>query len=99
MAEAKMKLTVETAEYRPCYVDGKKALFHRWTDVPFLSPSKVCWGLSEDEATDYHALAIVEYEDGTVYRVFPEQVRFVPGLMNEYDFEEAVMNETGDATD
>lgn len=46
-----------------------------------------------------HTLAIVEYEDGTIEEVEPCDVRFVPGLMNEYDFTEAVMNETGNAVD
>lgn len=38
-------------------------------------------------------VAIVEFEDGNVAEVEPSAVRFVPGLMNEYDFMEAV-NET-----
>lgn len=83
-------ITIKTAEYRPCYVNGKKALFHRWTDVPMVSPSKMLMVRDANKATEYVGLAIVEYEDGTVDRVFPEQVRFVPGLMNEYDFMEAV---------
>lgn len=99
LANMQMKMTIETAEYRPCYVNGKKALFHRWTNVPMLSPSKVLVYGNTKDAEDVVAMAIVEFEDGTIDRVFPEQVRFVPGLMNEYNFMEAVMNETGDATD
>ena len=91
-------ITIRTAEYRPCYVNGKKALFHRWTNVPMVSPSKMLMVRDANKATEYVGLAIVEYEDGTVDRVFPEQVRFVPGLMNEYDFMEAV-NETRDGVD
>ena len=26
------EITIKTTEYRPCYVDGKKALFHRWEE-------------------------------------------------------------------
>lgn len=105
-------IEVRTAEYRPCYVteavaysEGvpvvkheRKALFHRWTDVPMVSPSKMLMVRDANDATEYVGLAIVEYEDGKVDRVFPEQVRFVPGLMNEYDFMEAV-NETCDGID
>lgn len=105
--------TIRTAEYRPCYVmEGtmyvndvaferkeRKALFHRWTDIPYVSPSKYFAGLSEEKATEIGALAIVEYEDGTIARVFPEDVRFVPGIMNEYNFGEAAENETRNATD
>lgn len=100
-------ITIKTAEYRPCYVSGRKALFHRWEAFPYVSPSKYMakrWeGLNEDEAIeksiDLGTLAIVEYEDGTIAKVYPEEVRFVPGLMNEYDFREAVMNETRNDAD
>lgn len=44
----------------------------------------------------YATVAIVEFEDGTVAEVEPSAVRFVPGLMNEYDFMEAV-NENCDS--
>lgn len=43
--------------------------------------------------------AIVEYEDGTIAEVEPTAVRFVPGIMNEYNFGEAAENETRNATD
>lgn len=26
-----MKIEIQNEAYRPCFVDGKKALFHRWT--------------------------------------------------------------------
>lgn len=47
----------------------------------------------------YSTVAIVEFEDGTVGEVDPASVRFVPGLMNEFDFMEAVMNETRNDAD
>lgn len=25
-------ITISSSEYRPCIVDGKKALFHKWND-------------------------------------------------------------------
>lgn len=46
----------------------------------------------------YGTVAIVEFEDGNVAEVEPSAVRFVPGLMNEYDFMEAV-NEAGNGSD
>lgn len=99
-------ITIRTAEYRPCYVteaiaysDGRpvvrherKALFHRWAEI--IEPPK--WGESIRAAAQ--TVAIVEFEDGNVAEVEPSAVRFVPGLMNEYDFMEAV-NETRDGVD
>lgn len=32
--------------------------------------------------------AIVEYEDGTIHRVEPQNIRFVDGLINQYGFRE-----------
>lgn len=26
-----MTINIQKSTYRPCYVDGRKALFHRWT--------------------------------------------------------------------
>lgn len=99
MANIMGSVEIRTAEYRPCYVYGRKALFHRWTDVAMLSPSKALVYGNTKEAEDIATLAIVEFEDGTVERVFPESVRFVPGIMNEYNFMEGAENETCNATD
>lgn len=87
-------------ELRPCEVDGKKALFHRWEDKvdPILkidsdnvhdanqlreivkhfehnitiAPYSEC-----DVNIRAQALAIVEYEDGTVDEVEPIRVKFL----------------------
>lgn len=89
-------ITIRNAEcYRPCYVNGKKALFHRWeeiADVVFLAGDNPTGQVK-------YTVAIVEFEDGTVAGVHTDKVRFVPGLMNEYDFREAVMNETRNDVD
>jgi hypothetical protein len=62
---------------RPCWVDGRRAIFHRWTDS--ARPVKPR-GMEEDETADrfqIHSVhALVEYEDGTVERVWPNTVRF-----------------------
>lgn len=65
---------------RPCWVHGKKALFHRWTSSarPILPR-----GVEPDENGQHYQLsfthAIVEYEDGTVERVWPQDVKFADG--------------------
>ena len=43
---------------RPCEVDGRPALFHRWVE-------------------EYDLSALVEYQDGTIDLVRPDQIRFV----------------------
>lgn len=64
---------------RPCWVNGRRAMFHRWTDS--ARPVKPR-GLEEDELADHYQLhsvhALVEYEDGTMERVWPHRVQFVP---------------------
>lgn len=66
MAALNGTITVSKREYRPCFVEGKKALFHMWAEK---------W---------HRVMAIVEYEDGTVETVLPENVRFVSGKHKDY---------------
>ena len=67
------EIVIRTTEYRPCYVAGRKALFHRW----------------EDYGDQFKkTLAIVEFEDGTVDAVNPKLLKFVPGIMENYTFDE-----------
>lgn len=96
MAALMESVEIRTAEYRPCYVavveycsggktirkDERKALFHRWANTFDLREVK--WGMSMMHG--YITTAIVEYEDGTIAEVVPTAVRFVPGIMNQYNF-------------
>lgn len=64
---------------RPCYVDGKRAMFHRWVDN--ARPVKPR-GQETDDAENYQLYtvhALVEYEDGTMERVWPSHIRFADG--------------------
>lgn len=67
-------------EYRPCYVAGRKALFHRWANTarPVLPR-----GVEPDENARYFQQrtthGIVEFEDGTVERVWPQDIQFADG--------------------
>ncbi|MGN0180389.1 MAG: hypothetical protein ACI4DY_13280 [Monoglobaceae bacterium] len=74
-------------EYRPCYVKGKKALFHRWADKAEVAPPSVLQG-GHNSGQLWRVVGIIEYEDGTVHEAYPDEIRFVPGLMVEYCFEE-----------
>jgi len=70
----------ESDARRPCWVHGKKAFFHRWASSarPILPR-----GVEPDENAQHYQLslthAIVEYEDGSVERVWPQDVKFADG--------------------
>lgn len=106
MAALDGTITMTSAEYRPCYVNDKKALFHRWIDKEEVVLQFNGFLLSTDEIAaaleDYRTkgilpnntnvekvkttLAIVEYEDGTIDEVRPQQIRFADDKINEYAF-------------
>ncbi len=60
---------------RSCEVDGRKALFHKWTEVSQIIPPSPMIGGHEGGIVR-SALGIVEYEDGTVGTVYPERIKF-----------------------
>ena len=76
-------------EYRPCYVNGRKALFHRWVNTanPAL-PKGV--DPNEEKAKFFQhrsTTGLVEYEDGTLARVWPQEIRFADGgYFSEYEW-------------
>lgn len=71
---------VEDYEPRPCWVYGKrKALFHRWANTAHAQLPK---GIDPEHVRYYQyrsTCAIVEYEDGTVDRVWPQDLQFADG--------------------
>ena len=75
---ANTDINVKFSEYRPCIVDGRRALFHRWADN---ARPVVPRGMPEDETTERYQLytvqALVEFEDGTVCRRWPYEVQFL----------------------
>ena len=74
-------------EYRPCFVDGEKALFHRWAEhSEIYAPSLLKGG--HNGGVEKYVTAIVEYADGSIKEVMPNKIRFCTGKMNEYAFEE-----------
>ena len=76
---------VVKTETRPCWVNGRRAIWHRWTDS--ARPVKP-WGQEDDEDAKrfqtWNVHGLVEYEDGTVARVWPHTVQFVPDPLLEY---------------
>ena len=62
--------------FRLCMVGKKKALFHRWTEErQLVGASPMIGGHPGGEIAS--TIAIVEYMDGRVERVLPEQIRFL----------------------
>lgn len=66
-------------EYRPCYANGRRALFHRWINTanPVLPK-----GVDPDDKRakffqHRSTTGLVEYADGTLERVWPQDIRFV----------------------
>lgn len=82
-----MIITTTTAEYRPCYADGKKALFHRWTEEAQILPPSIMKG-GHGGGQLKTTFAIVEYEDGTIAGIAPQKIRFIDDKLKEYDFTE-----------
>lgn len=79
--------TVTTAEYRPCVVQLKKALFHRWTHKSeIVPPSPLRGGHSGGVLSG--EFGIIEFEDGTIAEVEPQKIRFIDEKLKEYDFTE-----------
>ena len=85
MAGLNGELTIKTAEYRPCIVEGRKALFHRWHTISnVLSPSPMIGGHPGGQIT--YTRAIIEYEDGTVSQCNPTDITFCDPPHKEYCF-------------
>lgn len=64
-----------------------KAMFHCWNHRSELyDASPMIGGHPGGQVSG--TFAIVEYEDGTVHEVEPQNIRFVDGLINQYGFRE-----------
>lgn len=73
---ANNKIVITNCEGRPCWVKGRRAIFHRWTDS--ARPVKPA---NNDQETDermqkWSVHGLVEYEDGAMERHWPNEIRF-----------------------
>lgn len=77
-------------ELRPCLINEKiKALFHGWYTVSdIVGPSLMVGGHNGGIIVD--VIGIVEYENGTIHPVLPEQIKFVDDKFQDYSFDFAV---------
>lgn len=73
----------QTDDRRPCWVRGKKAMFHCWVNAAHPVPPRNIPAEEIDEKTRYFQFrsttALVEFEDGTCARVYPNEVQFADG--------------------
>ena len=77
-----------TYELRPCFVNHKKALFHKWSNnSELLLPSPMEGGHGGGIST--WTLGIVEFEDGSVGRCSPGDIKFADNAINQYFFKES----------
>lgn len=87
MANLNSTIQIQSSEYRPCIVknkkDGKKALFHRWSEIARMRDA-VMVGTVSGQIKE--TLAIVEYEDGTIEQCYPNEIQFCDGKFQEYCF-------------
>ncbi|MFL8888676.1 hypothetical protein [Helcococcus kunzii] len=68
---------------RPCLVNGKKALFHKWIESKyFVEPSPMVGGTIGGQICNN--FAIVEYDDGSVSVCKPENIVFLDMDMGRY---------------
>jgi hypothetical protein len=83
---AKTEVIISTSEYRPCWIKGRKALFHRWEEKRWvLEPSIMAGGHAGGQMSI--TLAIIEYEDGTVHEAYPYEIVFCDNKIDQYCFE------------
>ena len=61
-------------ELRPCLVKGEKALFHHWVHI-------------HDICKNEYEVGIVEYENGEVEEVTPNNIKFCDNKITQYSFE------------
>ena len=72
-------LNFTSPKYRTCEVRGKKATFHRWGDFSEIVPPSFTVD-GHNGGTVAATMGIVEYEDGTIDRVYPEKIKFLDNL-------------------
>lgn len=65
----------DSIQYRPCLINGRKALFHKWEHKSIVIPPSPLRG-GHSGGVEAYDLAIVEYEDGTVGEVIPSSIQF-----------------------
>lgn len=61
---------------RPCLVNGKKALFHTWSNKSQIVEPSPLMGGHNGGVLEY-TVGIIEYEDGQVSECIPSYIKFI----------------------
>ena len=61
-------------EYRPCWVNGKKGLFHKW----LVKKDFIC--------QNEYAVGLVEFENGSIEEIKSERIYFSDRKVKKYVF-------------
>lgn len=81
------EIVLKSIDYRPCYVKGKKALFHQWVEEAFPVPPSMSI-IGDKGGQKKYTVGIVELENGEVIEVVPSGIVFADNLISEYVFKE-----------
>lgn len=74
------------------YIKKFRALFHCWEQrSEVIPPSPMIGGHSGGTVTQ--VLGIIEREDGTIHKAYPEEIRFIDGDAKRYFLENATEEE------
>lgn len=97
MAPINGQITMTTIEGRPCWVKGRRAIFHRWTDSarpvnPYGKDDP-----SDERLQKWSVHGIVEYEDGIVEREWPNSIQFADSAGKFAAFDWDTMEDRRDA--
>ena len=100
MAQVSSKYLISTSEDRPCWVDGRRAIFHRWTDSARPAKSRKADAEENEELRlqIHNVHALVEYEDGSVSREWPNKIVFADSVEKFAQFDWDTMEARQDAT-
>lgn len=77
-----MKIEVEL---RLCLVNGKKALFHTWSNKSQIVEASPFVGGHQGGVLKY-TVGIIECEDGQVCECMPSHIKFIDSKMEQYQF-------------
>lgn len=93
----KNAITITTIEGRPCWVNERRAIFHRWSDSARPVNPYGKGDHSDDRLQKWSVHGIVEYEDGTVEREWPSAIQFADSAEKFAAFDWAAMEDRRDA--
>lgn len=74
---------INSYSLRPCIVKNKHALFHIWEQKSEIIPPSMMVG-GHGGGVVSSVFGIIEYEDGTIHKCYPDEIRFIDGLHSDY---------------